>query len=398
MAYELGHVLQQRVAPVQLSRRCGRALGPVPADCVLVSRPITGERFLFARGCDDFLPGEQGRLERFARAIDSTASVWVLGLASLEGPADLNESLSCHRARVGEQVLYQQGVSPAQIASVQASGGVPPAHDPRQRAVVISAEPYVPQCGPDVADWYVTQVTMATSDPAVLAIRADIAAADVIARRHVTTAQAVAEGGTAGAVVAQETRMTVAGTPPPPRTAAATAQIAGGTVAGATATRALMGSPLDAAEVSIRITRAALAWTALVNHGARYDFKAHVMRSPRTAHCPDASCSGTVTICHGAAPQNCYLTDLPGNFFYAQIGRFVGWSERTLQLGSQLAQLTGTGGWDPPQDTAAIHFGYALPIPMTRSVLCAGLPATRMRLTSRSGCADCAELATAGHP
>jgi hypothetical protein len=397
LAHELTHVVQQGGGAGIIQRRCGpRAIGAAaPPGCSLVSRPAAGERFLFTVNCDDFAAGEEARLAAFARTIPTRANIRVLGLASLEGPPGFNEALSCHRADKGEAVLLREGVSPAQISAVEASGGVPPANDPSRRAVVIDLELPLPKCGPEVNDWYARQVTAATTDPAVLAIRADLAAADVIARRHGTSARQVAEGSTAAAVAAQLGRMSAAGTPAPTPTPTAAVQIAAGTAAGAAAASSLSRHPIDGATIAFHIGRAATAWAALVNHGARYDFKAHTMRSPTTRSCPDPACRDTVTICHGAGPENCYVTDLPGNFFYAQIGRFVGWSELTLQLGSQLAQLTGTGTWDVPQDTAAIHFGYSLPIPMTSAALCAGLPAVRGSLNSRSGCGDCRELTTA---
>jgi len=83
---------------------------------------------------------------------------------------------------------------------------------------------------------------------------------------------------------------------------------------------------------------------------------------------------------------------MPGNLFYALIGRFVGFSELTLQLGSQLAQLTGTGTWDPPQDTAAIHLGFSLPLPLSASGLCGLLPPARGSLTARASCIDAGNL------
>jgi hypothetical protein len=149
---------------------------------------------------------------------------------------------------------------------------------------------------------------------------------------------------------------------------------------------------------------AALKWRALVNHGARFDFKAHIMHFPRVGPgCPDDTCPpgevGIVTLCPGgSSPQNCYESDLPGNIFYALIGRHVGFSELTLQLGSQLAELTDLPRpgrpavtWDSPEDTAAIHLGFSLgaSLPLSRASLCGSVTPSRGVLDARTGCDDC---------
>jgi hypothetical protein len=115
---------------------------------------------------------------------------------------------------------------------------------------------------------------------------------------------------------------------------------------------------------------------------------------------------GTITLCPGRAHGNCYESDLPGNLFYALIGRYAGWSELTLQLGSQLAEVTDTTvrpyhpriTWDTPQDTRAITLGYQLPLPLTADALCAMLSRHRTRLAARHGCADCTEPLLPGGP
>ena len=153
----------------------------------------------------------------------------------------------------------------------------------------------------------------------------------------------------------------------------------------------------------LSLASAGLGWKALVNHGARYDFKAHTMNHPRGTSCPDEGCPagavGIITLCPGSNPQNCYESDLPGNLFYALIGRFIGWSELTLQLGSQYAELTDvtrpTVTWDTPDDTAAITLGYALPMPLTRGALCGSIGPARATLDARHACQDCLDPTTA---
>jgi hypothetical protein len=144
IAHELTHVVQQRHVSHgihHIQRACGRrAVGPTPQDCTLVSDTPRGTRFLFKVGCDEFAIGEQARLERFARTIPSTATINILGLASSDGdpafnPA-FNESLSCHRASVGESILHAQGLW-GNIRSVRATGGIGTPGDRTLRAVDI---------------------------------------------------------------------------------------------------------------------------------------------------------------------------------------------------------------------------------------------------------------------
>lgn len=419
LAHELTHVVQQGAQrsspasariqrlgdltrrPASLDARC-----PVPPG----SPGIPSEIFEFGRNVRLLASPDRARITNVVinwHATGGTAAVRVDGFASDRGGDKHNWELSCARAEavVAELEYPSDGSAgiPGTFITIFAHGETDEFGSvERNRLVTLTISggiPPIPKCGPEVADWYARQVTAATTDVAVLGIRADIAAADAIARANGTTAHEVAEGGAAAAVVAQQLSMSSSGTPAPPPTPAAATEIAVGTIAGLTATRALASHPIDAVRIGILINRAANNWRALVNHGARYDFKAHTMRSPTTTNCPDTGCRNSVTICHGAGvgpgASNCYLTDLPGNFFYAQIGRFAGWSERTLQLGSQLAQLTGTGTWDTPQDTAAIHLGFSLPIPMTSADLCSVLPGARSRLNSRANCEDCSEPTTA---
>jgi len=147
MAHELAHTVQQGMAGEgpQLHRKCGPAdFSFVPADCDLTQvsagdKP-KGTRFLFNINCDDFAPGERAKLEALADAsnIPSNADVEVLGLASSDGDASFNTSLSCGRAAAGADVLKAKGFG-ANIKSVKASGGVVgTTHNPNFRAVEIA--------------------------------------------------------------------------------------------------------------------------------------------------------------------------------------------------------------------------------------------------------------------
>ena len=419
LAHELTHVVQQGAQrtpsasariqrlgdlsqrPASLDARC-----PVPPG----SPGVPSEIFEFGRNVRQLSSPDRAKIANVVmnwHASGGTATVRVDGFASDRGGDRHNWELSCGRAEaVVAELEYPSGGGagiPSTFITIFAHGETGEfgsvERNRRVTLVISGGLPPIPKCGPEVADWYERQVNAATTDAAVLGIQTDIAAADAIARANGTTAHEVAEGGAAAAVVAQQMSMASSGTPAPPPTPTAATQIAAGTAAGLSAASALVSHPIDAVRIGILIDRAANNWRALVNHGARYDFKAHTMRMPTTTNCPDTGCRNSVTMCHGAGvgpgASNCYLTDLPGNFFYAQIGRFVGWSERTLQLGSQLAQLTGSGTWDTPQDTAAINLGYSLPIPMTSAALCSVLPGARSRLNSRANCEDCSEPTTA---
>ena len=278
--------------------------------------------------------------------------------------------------------------------------------------------PATPKCGPDATDWFVTQVNTAMTDPAVLAIQASLDLAGVFAGHFGLTVAQVGEAGATVAARIQESA--VLGPRAPTRTPDARRQLAAGghslSAVAAAAPAALhppttispFPSPSSAAAIGLVtfLGAAAVGWYLLVNHGARYDFKAHAMYLPKGATCPDDGCPlgevGIVTLCPGSNPENCYESDVPGNLFYALIGRFVGWSELTLQLGSQLAELTDKPRparpvvtWDTPNDTAAIHLGYGLPLPLTRGALCGGIGPARATLGARNGCQDCLDPTTA---
>jgi outer membrane protein OmpA-like peptidoglycan-associated protein len=395
LAHELAHTLQQGGVARRLQRACGpTAIGPAPATCNLMSVPLPVERFKFKVNCDEFDTGEEARLRAFAHVLTSTGAVSVVGMASSDGAAGFNNALSCRRAEAGRAVLASEGVTPA---SVTATGPVPGSSlNPDFRAVGVDlTEPefHLPKCGPDVTDWFVAQVALAMADPAVLAIQADMAAADAIARRNGTTAAELAEGGAGTAVLAQETRM---GSSAPARNPTITGQIGASAPGMAAVATLAISDPIDAVRAGRRLAAAALAWRGLVNHGARYDFKAHEMNCPTSAGCPEADCECSVTFCPADPMNMCFVFDTPGNLFYALIGRFVGFSELTLQLGSQLAQLTGTAGWDPPEDTEAIRVGFLLPLPLTPANLCSTLVPERLNINFKTGCGNCSEPTTAG--
>lgn len=424
LAHELTHVIQQdeNAGGVHLQRVCSKTdLGPPPCK---IDRTLTpsSTRFLFNVDCDEFAPGEKSKLSAFAAGLSPKSTVSILGLASSDGPPRLNDTLSCLRRDRAVAVVKLSAPPTVTIALVGATGGIGPSGDINFRAASVSVStPPVksnPKCGPDATDWFVLQVNTALSDKDVRVVKTLLSAADIIALSRGTSANTFAEAAAAAAVEAQEVKLALTGVTPPPRTGAIVGQLAAGDVsekaalgAPGAAFRADPFHPLDVtadfAAFNLLIAAAALSWKALVDHHARYDFKNHAdsMDQPHSAHCPDADCPptehGTITLCPGATSSNCYESDLPGNLFYAFIGRFIGWSELTLQLGSEFAELTDLPRpgrpavtWDSPEDTAAIHLGFGLAAtpPLTRATLCGAIGPARSSLDSVATCDDCAEL------
>jgi Domain of unknown function (DUF4157)/Bacterial toxin 44 len=322
---------------------------------------------------------------------------------------DARDAAEIEANRVAEAVIFATG---------RVLGGIadsPPSIRRTDGASIVTPSPPAeakPKCGPDATDWFVRQVNTAMLDHEVLAVQEDLATANRLAKLHGTTASSVTEGGGAAAVLAQLAWLSSqkAKSPklkPPALNPKITEQLVEGARSGSAATAALTPASsfdprlITTPLIGLNIVSAALKWKALVDHTARYDFKAHSdsMKHPNGV-CPDKGCRpgevGIITLCPGLLSENCYESDLPGNLFYALIGRHVGWSELTLQLGSQLAELTDEPRkgrpaitWDTPDDTAAITLGFSLPLPLTRAALCGELSTARMSLALRKGCQDC---------
>jgi outer membrane protein OmpA-like peptidoglycan-associated protein len=404
MAHELTHVLQQSGAPSPtIQRSCGPALGaPSPACDPATSSPL-GERFLFEVNCDDLKPGEPAHLSFFALTLTPGSTLRVHGFASVDGPAGFNMELSCHRANKLAGLLAAARPDVTVVSPNVMHGETPgPAADNRS-VIVETALAQRPSCGPDATDWFIAQVTAAKTDPAVLDIQADLRDAHRETTAIGLTSERIVEGAVLEKVLAEETR---AGRPT--RTAIASAQIAAAGPGAAQLALAKMRAVFEALgplspggprlphaiQALLLLRRAALNWKALVRTGARYDFKndPRTMRNPTSTSCP-ADCAGTITFCPMSS-ADCFLTDVPGNLFYAHIGGWVGFSELALQLGSQFAQLDSTATWDPPEDTSMIALGFALPDPLTRADLCSRVQSSRSIFTSRP-CDTCSEPTTA---
>lgn len=111
--------------PSTLQRACGSGeVGPTPQDCILTSKSPNGRRFLFRGGCDTFADGQRALLDSFIGSLPTGATVDVLGLASSDGRADFNESLSCNRADAAEAAFAAAGKL-GSIAHKEARGEVP---------------------------------------------------------------------------------------------------------------------------------------------------------------------------------------------------------------------------------------------------------------------------------
>jgi len=402
LAHELTHVLQQgngqpvsrrdaAAGRTMVQRKCGpTALGSPAPDCTPNARDPSGEIFYFEVNCDDLKAGEMGHIATFASSLRAGSKLKVHGYASTDGPVAFNWDLSCHRGNKMASLL-RGAASTATITDIFKHGPTPGPAFFRRSAVVETEQP--PEvCGPDSTDWLIRQVSAAKTDPAVVAIRTDLADASRAAARRGLSAERIFEGAVMTKVLQAER---AAGSPR--RTAEATAQLGAATPGlGAfrrSGARASVGSPFDLLLLGT-IRRAALRWKGLVGTGKRYDFKndRRTMRNPTSTNCP-VDCGHTITLCPSSA-SDCFRTDVPGNLFYAHVGRFVGWTELVLQLGSQFAQLDSTATWDPPEDTRMIAIGFALPDPLTRSGLCAAIASNRSSFTLRT-CSNCSEVTTA---
>ena len=460
LAHELAHTVQQGSVSTQtsttnspattgatiaravnqhsLQRRCETFTYPgrTPGVTSVPGKPcvdqqgttgVTGTPVLehFGESSSSLIPLHAGQITALQSTLVPTDSVEIHGYASCDGTPQFNLGLSCDRAETVKRALTTAGSAPfAGTVTTFAHGETDEFGGLLEnRRVIIKVihaappppPPTLPHCGPDVTDWFLDEINRAATDPAVLSVQSDLTAAARIATSRGTRAEIFAEAGATSAVQAQEAHLSTVGPPPPTRSGAIVGQMAAGSAAQSAAASALPSAlradpfhpsavAADFSALAALMARAALNWRALVNHGARFDFKAHILHFPRVGpSCPDEACPpgevGIVTLCPGgSSPQNCYESDLPGNIFYALIGRHVGFSELTLQLGSQLAELTDLPRpgrpavtWDSPEDTAAIHLGFSLgaSLPLSRASLCGSVTPSRGVLDARTGCDDC---------
>lgn len=400
-------------APHAVQRACGPTdLGTPAPDCAPSDVGAVGWQFLFKVNCDELLPGEEAN----AGKPKAGSKLRIHGFASAEGDAAFNLNLSCHRAnKVADLMRAKRPDCPVEAtfkhgASPQTGPGVVPDVNPASfwRSVIVEevkAAPREPQpktkCGPDATEWLVKQVAAGKRNKKVLEVRQHLDNAAFFApliggsKPHGLNSTDILEG----AVLTQVNKARVAAGSPRP-TPEANQQIADASLFGPLSFQAagLSALSLDVNAVTTlrELRSAALKWKALVGSGMPYDFKvgSSTMLDPKSASCPDSDCGKPITLCPGSPGLNCYGKDLPGNVFYATIGRFVGFSENALQLGSQFAQLASTKSWDPPEDTEMISFGFNLPGSLTSATFCSALQGAKSSFPLNK-CGDCNEKVNA---
>jgi hypothetical protein len=404
-------------APPAVQRACGPTdLGTPTPDCTQSDVGAAGWQFLFKVNCDELLPGEEAN----ASKPKAGSKLKIHGFASAEGDAAFNMNLSCHRAnKVADLMRAKRPDCPIEAtfkhgASPQTGPGVVPDANPPSfwRSVIVEevkAAPREPQpktkCGPDATDWLMKQVAAGKRNKKVLEIRQHLDNAAFFAPLITGSIGGTAAAGLNSTDILEGAVLTkvndarkAAGSPRP--TPDANMQIADASLFGLPSfqTAGLSALALDVNAVTTlqELRSASLKWKALVGTGQPYDFKvdSSTMLNPKSASCPDAECGSSITLCPGSPGLNCYGKDLPGNVFYATVGRFVGFSENALQLGSQFAQLASTKSWDPPEDTQMISFGFNLPGSLTSATFCSALQSAKSSFPLNK-CGDCNETANA---
>jgi outer membrane protein OmpA-like peptidoglycan-associated protein len=126
LAHELTHVVQQggggsavqraEAAAGTIQRKCGPSAAAAGASgCTPLSSSPTGERIHFRINCDDLTAGEKAKIAAFADSMNDTDRVNVHGFASIDGPADFNEKLSCARAKKVANILKDKGIPESRI-------------------------------------------------------------------------------------------------------------------------------------------------------------------------------------------------------------------------------------------------------------------------------------------
>jgi hypothetical protein len=241
-------------------------------------------------------------------------------------------------------------------------------------------------CGPDITQWFIDQVSSAKASQEILRIKQDfIQGNSIMASLGLPDIRLLAEYFVDEKVTQA---WEAAGKP------VETGEAKGERLSAFSGFAALAQAELKVANFGVielaqlakakdMLKDAALTWMALVQDKAKYDFKNNVLKNPHSKDCP-VDCKSTLTLC-----DMCFLTDVPGNIFYAHVGRFAGWTDLALRLGSQYAQLISKKTWDPPEDSAILTIGLGLPDPLTTAALCSALRSDGSRFTKP--CASCGE-------
>lgn len=163
LAHELTHVVQQtkgsdpakdaiqascvpsETIQLQPTRRSGLGKKKATPGCAAPACfPGSSGIFRFKFDSDELLSGEEERLKHFIRLLHPSGSVTILGFASVEGPAEYNSSLACHRANRIRKIIQAEG---ATVRSTRAAGETNlfgPELPPNRAAQVIVHEPKLP--------------------------------------------------------------------------------------------------------------------------------------------------------------------------------------------------------------------------------------------------------------
>jgi hypothetical protein len=112
-----------------------------------------------------------------------------------------------------------------------------------------------------------------------------------------------------------------------------------------------------------------LWWKEMVKDGARWDFKDQIKRQPPRG--PGES----IMLCESEADCDWYEYSMPGNIFYAYVGRVVGFTEFEIRAGAIYAQQKDPEndpekndwqpwwspiGLDQATDVAALELGFQM--------------------------------------
>lgn len=127
---------------IHLRRACGPAEIGSQMGCVGRGGDVTDfggdseKIFRFRTGCDDYLPGEEVHVANFASTLSPDDQLEIDGFASEEGAANLNEELSCARAKALVSALIYAGVSSSQFVGIYMHGATSGSRPDRRSAVI----------------------------------------------------------------------------------------------------------------------------------------------------------------------------------------------------------------------------------------------------------------------
>jgi hypothetical protein len=138
LAHELTHVVQQGEAGAgSIQRSCNKDAAAAGASgCTPLSSDPAGEKILFKINCDELAnPSQRAKLSAFADSMTDTDSVNVHGFASVDGPPDFNEKLSCARAKTVADILKDKGIPDNRVNTFQHGPTAGPAS--AERSVIL---------------------------------------------------------------------------------------------------------------------------------------------------------------------------------------------------------------------------------------------------------------------